>query len=191
MQRRASEPLPGLVLGTGFEDFIDSTYGFNILGPDPDDPTASVMQPALQRRCSPNGTAPFAINPVKPQSGICLEGTLYQESSSGVVHYTTDLTEHAAVDPKLNLTQYGVERVSVLASRNWPALIAFIPIALSIQAQDNKLNTVELWTFQTGVSLYGLRDHCVWGRWKPHVAEQRSGAIAKVQMRGAEEDAEG
>ena len=118
MQRRASEPLPGLVLGTGFEDFIDSTYGFNILGPDPDDPTASVMQPALQRRCSPNGTAPFAINPVKPQSGICLEGTLYQESSSGVVHYTTDLTEHAAVDPKLNLTQYGVERVSVLASRN-------------------------------------------------------------------------
>jgi hypothetical protein len=25
IQRRASEPLPGLVLGTGFEDFFDST----------------------------------------------------------------------------------------------------------------------------------------------------------------------
>eukprot|EP01047_Picozoa_sp_COSAG01_P029088 COSAG01_NODE_1984_length_8725_cov_8.562022_4_plen_539_part_00 len=121
MQRRASEPLPGLVLGTGFEDFIDSTYGFNILGPDPHDRTASTMQPALQRRCSPNGTAPFtSVNPLTPQHGVCLEGTLYQESTSGVVHYTTDLTPLAAVHPKLNRSsssssssEYGVERVSV------------------------------------------------------------------------------
>lgn len=30
IQRRASEPLPGLVLGTGFEDFFDSTCASDI-----------------------------------------------------------------------------------------------------------------------------------------------------------------
>eukprot|EP01051_Picozoa_sp_SAG22_P017687 SAG22_NODE_2790_length_2209_cov_1.681043_1_plen_176_part_00 len=114
MQRRATEALPGLVLGTGFEDFVDSTYGFNIIGPNPDDPTAAVFQPALQRKCSPNGAPPFITNPLKPQNGsVCLEGTLYQQATSGVLHYTTDLTPHAAADPKLKLTEYGVERVSV------------------------------------------------------------------------------
>ena len=121
----------------GFEDFFDSTCGhawfsalslpdhslmgallhadgFNVIGPDPRDPTSAVMAPRLERLCSRNGSAPWVRNPSAPQhDAVCKEGTLYQHSSAGVLHYTTDLTPHAAVDPKLKLTPLGVERVGV------------------------------------------------------------------------------
>ena len=101
------------VLGTGFEDFFDSTYGFNVIGPDPADPTSALMSPRLERLCSANGTGPWTRNPAELQHGVCKEGTLYQHPSAGVLHYTTDLTPRATVDPKLTLTPPGVERVGV------------------------------------------------------------------------------
>ena len=38
---------------------------------------------------------------------------MYQLSGAGVVHYSSDLTPKAVVDPKLKLQPPGVERVGV------------------------------------------------------------------------------
>lgn len=58
-------------------------------------------------------TEPWVTNPSTAQHGVCHEGVLYQLSNSGVVHYSSDLTLKAVVDPKLELHPPGVERVAV------------------------------------------------------------------------------
>ena len=48
-QQTATEPLPAMVVETGLEDFLDSTVGFSIIGPDPAYPTASSFSRNIRR----------------------------------------------------------------------------------------------------------------------------------------------
>ena len=61
-------------------------------------------------------TKPWVTNPSTTQHSVCHEGVLYQLPNAGVVHYSTDLTPKAVVDPKLKLQPSGVERVAVYRS---------------------------------------------------------------------------
>ena len=88
--------------------FFDSAFGFSIIGPDPNDTTASSFSNNIQRSC--NGTQ----NPSGPLGpSVCeVEGVLYQHETSGVLHFSSDSTAKAAASPGLNQAGYGVERLS-------------------------------------------------------------------------------
>ena len=117
-QRTATEPLPAMVVGTGLEDCFDSAFGFSIIGPDPADPTASSFSRNIQRSC--NGT----INPSGSLGPtVCeREGVLFQHETSGVLHFSTDSTDNAAVSPELNRSSLGVERLSAYRFLNHEVL---------------------------------------------------------------------
>ena len=113
LQRTATEALPAQPVGTGFEDFFDSGYGFSIIGPDPknasdakygDSPGSSVMQ----RVC--NGT----VNPVAQPEGVCeQQGTAFHHATSGLLHFSSDSSADAVVSSgAMNRSTLGVERLS-------------------------------------------------------------------------------
>merc|ERR1712226_1363720 len=95
MQRTHEEPLPAMVIGTGFEDFFDSAYGFGIIGPDPKSESSMGWHDykVIQRIC--NGT----VNPTDDDlHSVCeKEGHLFHHETSGLLHFSLDSTSQATI----------------------------------------------------------------------------------------------
>ena len=130
MPRTHDEKLPGLALGTGFEDYpnpnpnpnpnanpnpnptgfedyFDSTFGFSIIGPDPRDPTQGTFSNQIQRVCGRNHT----VNPVGQYKGVCSsEGVLFQHSNAGILHFSSDTSDSFVINPLLHNSSSGVLR---------------------------------------------------------------------------------
>jgi len=107
MTRSHSEKLPGLTLGTGFEDYFDTTFGFSLVGPDPRDPSQGNFSNEIQRTC--NGT----VNPVGHYDGVCeSQGVLFQHSESGLLHFSSDTSDDFAIDPLLLVNSSTGQQIS-------------------------------------------------------------------------------
>merc|ERR1712232_201683 len=105
MQRTSQEPLPAMPIGTGFEDFFDSGFGFSIIGPDPRNQSSQGYNDntVIQRVC--NGT----VNPVANNlRSVCeKQGSLFHHETSGILHFSSDSSLQAVGHPALNLSSLG------------------------------------------------------------------------------------
>ena len=80
--RNSAEEWPGMVLGTGLEDFFDSAFGFSIVAP------GIPGAPPLIRSCE------AAETDGEQRPKVCLnEGVLWQGPTSGLLHFSADYSD--------------------------------------------------------------------------------------------------
>jgi hypothetical protein len=163
LQRTATEALPAQPVGTGFEDFFDSGYGFSIIGPDPknasdpkygDTPGSSV----IQRVC--NGT----VNPVTQPAGVCeKQGTWFNHATSGLLHFSSDSSADAIVSSAaMNRSALGVERISAYRFMDEEALVFEDGGALRWRNSDNNPKCHAITDQPRGVSYTTLVRSYTW-----------------------------